>query len=89
MQIPENIIETAISLKDGYFDLPGLAKYCSLKVSTLRSHISSGDLPAFKCKGKILVKRSEFDAWIESYRLNKSQNINSLVDGIVSSLKGS
>ena len=87
MQIPDNIIETAI-IKDGYFDLPGLARYCSLKVPTLRDHIRSGDLPAIKVKGKILIKQSEFDAWIESYRLNKKQNINSLVDEIVSSLKG-
>lgn len=88
MQIPENIIETTISLKDQYFDLKGLEVYSALKVPTLRDHIKSGDLPCFKVKGKLLVKRSEFDAWIESYRVNKRQNINSLVDGIVNRLKG-
>jgi len=87
MELPSNIIETAISLKDGYFDLSGLAKYCSLKVPTLRDHIRSGDLPAFKCKGKILVKRSEFDAWLERYRINKSQDLNNIVDGVMDSLK--
>jgi excisionase family DNA binding protein len=88
MQIPDNIIETAISLKDEYFDLPGLAKYCSLKVPTLRDHIRSGSLPAFKVKGKLLVKRSEFDAWIETFRVNKKQKIDRLVDEVMDSLKG-
>ncbi|MEA1945989.1 MAG: helix-turn-helix domain-containing protein [Thermodesulfobacteriota bacterium] len=85
MQIPNNIIETAISLKDGYFDLPGLAKYCSLKIPTLRNHIVEG-LPAYKVKGKLLIKRSEFDRWIKKFRIE--QDLNHLVDGIVDSLKG-
>ena len=88
MEIPDNIIETAISLKDGYFDLPGLAKYCSLKVPTLRDHIRSGDLPCFKVKGKILIKKSEFDAWLEGYRVNQKKDLNDVVDEILTSLKG-
>ena len=88
MQIPDNIIEPVISLKDGYFDLPGLAKYCSLKVPTLRDHIRSGDLPCFKVKGKILIKRSEFDSWLEGYRVNKKQDLDNVVDEILTSLKG-
>jgi len=87
MNMPTNIVEPAISLKDGYFDLPGLARYCSLKVPTLRGHIKSGELPAFKVKGKILIKRSEFDLWIESYRVNKKQQIAAIVDDVVGSIK--
>ncbi|MBU1023490.1 helix-turn-helix domain-containing protein, partial [bacterium] len=60
MIIPDNIIEPAISLKDQYFDLKGLEAYSALKVPTLRDYIKSGDLPCFKVKGKILIKRSEF-----------------------------
>jgi hypothetical protein len=30
MQIPENIIETTISLKDQYFDLKGLSTYFAI-----------------------------------------------------------
>jgi len=88
MQIPDNIIETAISLKDQYFDLPGLAKYCSLKVPTLRDHIKSGDLPCFKVKGKILIKKSEFDRWIEAFRLNKKQDLDNIVNDILDSMSG-
>ena len=88
MIIPDNIVEPAISLKDQYFDLKGLEAYSALKVPTLRDYIKSGDLPCFKLKGKILVRRSEFDAWIEKHRLNNKRDIGNMVDEIIISLKG-
>ena len=87
MIIPDDIIEPA-SLKDGYLDLPGLAKYCSLKVPTLRGHIRSGDLPAYKVKGKILIRKSEFDLWISALKKKKKQNLDTLADDVLKSLKG-
>jgi excisionase family DNA binding protein len=86
--LPDNIVEPAISLKDQYYDLKGLAAYSALKVPTLRDYIKSGDLPCFKVKGKILIKRSEFDTWLENYRVNKKKDINDIVDGVLESLKG-
>ncbi len=88
MKLPGDIIEGAIALKDQYFDLKGLNAYSALGVSTLRDHIRAGSLPAFKVKGKILIKRSEFDDWLEGYRLNKGQGLSNLVDGVMESLKG-
>ncbi len=87
MIIPGDIVGPAISLSDGYFDLRGLSAYSSLKVPTIRNYIKSGDLPAFKLKGKLLIKKSEFDQWIESYRLNKKQKLAGIVDGVLGSLK--
>lgn len=87
MIIADNTAEPAISLKDQYFDLKGLEAYSALKVPTLRDYINSGNLPCFKVKGKILIKQSEFDAWLESYRVNKKKNINNIVDGVLNSLK--
>ena len=87
MHIPDNIVEPIIALKDQLFDLQGLSAYCSLKVPTLRDHIKSGSLPCFKVKGKILIKNSEFEAWLEIYRLNKKQELDGLVDGVVESLQ--
>ena len=52
-----------------YMDLKALASYACMSVSCLRDYIHSGDLPAFKIKGKVLVKRSEFDAWMDSNRI--------------------
>ena len=89
MIIPDNIIEPAISLKDQYFDLRGLSAYSALGVGTLRDHIKSGNLPAFKVKGKILIRRSEFDIWLEDYRVNRTKQINDIVDDVMSSLEGS
>jgi Helix-turn-helix domain len=73
---------------DNIYDLKGLSAYCSLGVPTLRDHIKSEDLPCFKVKGKILVRRSEFDAWLEGYRVNKKQEINTIVDDIMAGIKG-
>lgn len=72
---------------DKYFDLKGLSAYSALGVGTLRDHIRSGNLPCFKVKGKILVKRSEFDQWIENYRLNKKQDLDKIVDDVLDTLK--
>ena len=87
MIIPDNLTDTAIILKDRYFDLRGLSAYCALAVSTLRDYIRCGKLPCFKVKGKILIKQSEFDEWMETLRVNKKQNIENLVDGVIESLK--
>ena len=87
MQIPDNIIETTICLKDQIFDLKGLSAYSALGVGTLRNYLKSDSLPYFKIRGKILVKRSEFDAWLEGYRVNKKQDLCHLVDDVINSLK--
>lgn len=89
MILPDNIIAgPAISLKDQYFDLKGLSAYSAFGVATLRDYIRSDALPCFKVKGKILIKRSEFDRWLERYRINKNQDLNYLVDGVMSDLSG-
>lgn len=87
MQIPGEIAETTIALRDQFFDLKGLSVYSALAVSTLRDHIRSGSLPCFKVKGKILIKMSEFESWMEGFRMNKKQDLNNMVDGVLESLK--
>ena len=72
---------------DKLLDLKGLSKYSSLGVPTLRDYLRSGGLPYFKLKGKILVRLSEFNNWIESFRIEKKQELNSLVNGVIESLK--
>lgn len=87
MILPDDITETTIILKDQYMDLKGLAVYSDLAVSTLRDHIRSGKLPCFKVKGKVLVKRSEFDIWMEGHRLNKKGDLNRIVNEAIKSIK--
>jgi len=69
--------------------LRGLHVYSGLGISTLRYHISENELPAFKIPGKngktgkVLVKRSEFDSWIEQFRENDFVDIEAIVNEIV------
>ena len=71
---------------DKYFDLKSLSEYSSLGVPTLRDHIRSEGLPHFKVKGKILVKQSEFDSWLESFRIDTNCQLRGLVDSVIDSL---
>lgn len=89
MIIPDNIAEPAITLKDQYFDLKGLAAYSALAVPTLRDYLKDGrnPVPYFKVKGKILVRKSEFDRWLEDFRVNRKQHVQSVVDEVMTSLK--
>jgi len=87
LTIPKDIAEPAITLSDNLFDLKGLSAYSALGVGTLRDYIRTGLLPCFKLRGKVLVRRSEFDKWLEGYRVNKEQDVNRMVDGVMDSLK--
>jgi len=80
-------VAPVITLKDQYFDLKGLSVYSSLGVGTLRDYLKSGGLSYFKLRGKILIKRSEFDRWLERYRINQKQDLNNIVDEVLSSMK--
>jgi len=72
--------------QDQYFDLRALSDYSALAVPTLRDHLKTGRLPHFKVKGKLLVRRSEFDKWIEAFRVNPD-DVGRVVDQVMESLK--
>ena len=76
--------------KDRYLDLKGLSEYSSLSVRTLREYlIYDGDpIPSYCIRRKILVKQSEFDAWIKRYRTD-SNKIDRISDDLLNELKGS
>lgn len=71
MQIPNKIARTSIALEDQFFDLKGLSGYSSLGISSLRYHIKENNLPVYSIRNdkkqvtKVLVKRSEFDRWMQ------------------------
>jgi hypothetical protein len=56
---------------DRYLNLHSLSEYADIPIPTLRDHIRGMKLPCYKVKGKILVKQSEFDSWIGSFRVNQ------------------
>ena len=65
--------------QDQYLDLKQLSKYSCLSVRTLRNYL--GKIPCFRVGGKFLFRRSEFDRFIEQYRIEN--NIDEVVDQIM------
>jgi hypothetical protein len=53
----------------------------------LRDYIRGGKLLAFKVKGKVLIKKSEFDTWIEAHRINRKTDIARIANEALRSLK--
>lgn len=74
------------NLEDRYLDLRGLSDYSALPVPTLRDYLRDG-LPHFKPKGKILVRKSEFDAWIEIFRVGRKTDLDAIANDAISDLK--
>ena len=77
------------STGEQYLDLKRLSIYSSLAIPTLRDYLATGSLPHFKLRGKILVKRSEFDQWIQIYRASPKRNLNDLVENAIERVSGS
>jgi excisionase family DNA binding protein len=77
-----------LSDTDRLLDLKGLSEHSSLGVPTLRDYLRSGGLPYFKLRGKILVRLSEFDQWLEAFRVDTKQELNNLIDDVLTDLKG-
>ncbi|RJR29003.1 MAG: DNA-binding protein [Desulfobacteraceae bacterium] len=88
----ENLVETVHlqnqETADRYFDLRRLSRYSSFSVRTLRDYIAKTDnpIPSFRIGRKIIVKQSEFDAWMEKHR-GKTGDLNGLVDEILDELR--
>lgn len=80
------------TLLDPYLSLRALAKYSSCSVSWLRYrlHDPHHPLPCYRLPGgKVLVRRSEFDAWLARYRRRGSPQIDQLVDSVLQDLQQS
>ena len=73
---------------DPYLSLVGLAGYSGLSVRKLRAHLADvmHPLPCYRVGGKILVRRSEFDAWMAAYRQRGRVDVDRLVDEVVKEL---
>ena len=76
-----------MNLNDQYFDLCGLARYSKIGKSTLRDYIRRDGLPAFKIRGKVLIKQSEFDTWVNKFRISKKRDLSRLADEVIEEVK--
>ena len=76
------------SRADCYLPLRALSAYAGICVRTLRTRLRdvADPLPHYRVGGKILVKRSEFDAWMRSHRQRPTERVNELVASVLRSL---
>jgi excisionase family DNA binding protein len=79
--------EKGIDTEAEYLDLKKLSKYSSLGVPTLRDRLREGRLPFYKLRGKILVRKTDFDEYMQSYRVDKRDDLDGLVDDVIEAMK--
>jgi hypothetical protein len=75
-------------LLDPYLSLKALATYSGLSVRMLREYLDhlSHPLPHYRVDGKILIRRSEFDAWIAAYHRVGNTDVDQIVDDVLAKL---
>jgi excisionase family DNA binding protein len=76
---------------DPFLSLRALATYAGLSVRTLRQYLDhpTRPLPHYRVGGKILVRRSEFDAWIVAHRRVGVADVAGIVKDVLRSVAGS
>jgi len=72
-----------------WLDLRSLQKYACVSERTLRDwiHRAADPLPAVRVRCKILVRRSEFDRWLEVHQV-RHIDVGCIVDELVAGIKG-
>lgn len=75
-------VQVTVAL-DPYLSLLAAASYCGLSTRFLRGRIAEGQLPHYRPGGKVLVRRSHLDAWLEQFKRVGTQDLDSVVDGIL------
>jgi len=73
---------------DPFFPLRALASYSGLSVRKLRDCLDDlmNPLPCYQVGGKLLVRRSEFDAWIAGYRRRGRADVDRIVTDVLRTL---
>ena len=73
--------------EDTFLDLKQLSLYSTFSDSTLRDYLSDPEkpIPFFRVNRKILIKKSEFDLWMDQFR-GESNELDHIVDEMTSDL---
>lgn len=73
---------------DPFLPLTALASYSGLSIRKLRDYLDdpAHPLPCYRVGGKILVRRSHFDAWIAAYHHRGRGDVNAIVDEVLRGL---
>lgn len=72
-----------------WLDLKALTQYACVSERTLRSwiHRPHDPLPATQVGNKILIRRSAFDGWLETHKV-QAVDIEGIVEDLVAEVKG-
>jgi hypothetical protein len=87
--LPERVVlSTAL---DPYLPLRALSPYAGMSVRLLRDCLTDPvhPLPHYRYGGKIVVRRSEFDAWIVKYRAVGRADVDAIVGDVLQDIKAS
>ena len=73
---------------DPFLSLRSLASYSSVSIRKLRDCLAdpAHPLPHYRVGGKIVVRRSEFDAWIAAYRQRGRVDVDAVVNEVLRDL---
>ena len=79
---------TKVDAADAYLPLKALAAYSGLSVRTLRSYqVHRGrPMPYYRVGGRVLVRRSEFDAWMRAFRVEQSTSVDAIVADVMAGI---
>ena len=74
---------------DPFLSDKALASYSGLGVRKLREHLEDAvrPLPCYRVGGKILVRRSEFDAWIAAFSQRGRRDVDAIVTDVLARLR--
>ena len=74
---------------DPFLSLRTLASYSCMSVRKLRQYLHDPvhPLPHYRLGGKIVVRRSEFDAWMVAYRRLGEADVEGIVNSVIRDLR--
>ncbi len=85
--LPEKIVIS--TTLDPYLPLKALAAYSGISVRLLRDCLTDPlhPLPCYRYRGKITVRRSDFDTWAASYRQIGSPDVDRIVNEMLGDMR--
>jgi hypothetical protein len=77
--------ESTRTATDQFLSLRTLATYSCVSVRKLRAYLHDPvhPLPHYRLGGKIVVRRSEFDAWMAAYRRVGQPDVEAIVNSVM------
>lgn len=71
-----------------YLSLRALSAYASMSVRTLRKwlHHPARPLPHFRVGGKLFVRRSDYDSWMDGFRKETASHLDDIVRDVTKGL---